>query len=180
VRFEKTELSGVLVVVPEPSADARGFFARTFDRAEFVARNLPEAFPQESVAYNECAGTIRGLHYQIGAHAEEKLVRCTAGRLWDVVLDLRQDSATFGRAFAIELTAENHLALYIPSGCAHGYQTLAPSTEALYLISRPYASEAARGIAFDDPAVGISWPLPVAAISERDRNFPLLAAAELP
>jgi len=180
LRFEETAIAGAFVVVPERIADGRGFFARTFDREAFSARNLAAEFVQDSIAFNERAGTIRGLHYQLPPDEEVKIVRCTAGALYDVIVDLRRDSATFGSFVAVELSAENHAGLYIPAGCAHGYQTLMDGTEAHYAISHPYTPAAARGIAYDDPVIGIPWPHPVSIISERDRAFPTLENAELP
>ncbi|HEX2086571.1 MAG TPA: dTDP-4-dehydrorhamnose 3,5-epimerase [Solirubrobacteraceae bacterium] len=173
MRFGETPLAGVLTVDVEPSADERGLFARTFDADAFAARGLSTDFPQCSTSFNVRAGTLRGLHYQAGAHAEAKLVRCTAGAAYDVVVDLRHGSATHGRWHAVELSAENRRALYVPRGVAHGFQTLVDATELLYMIDRRYEPSAARGVRWDDPAFGIVWPEPPAerTISARDRGF---------
>jgi dTDP-4-dehydrorhamnose 3,5-epimerase len=180
MKFTETAISGVLLLVPEPAYDDRGFFARTFDQAEFASRGLASVFVQRSIAFNAKAGTIRGLHYQISPEEEEKIVRCTSGAIFDVAVDLRRDSPTFGSYSSVELTADNRRAFYIPAGVAHGYQTLSEATEVMYDISRPYTAEAARGIAYDDPTLAISWPVDVTVLSERDRRFPLLAEANLP
>jgi dTDP-4-dehydrorhamnose 3,5-epimerase len=179
MNLQKTAIAGVFTIEPEPIADERGFFARTFDAEVFRAHGLADAYVQQSLAFNARAGTIRGLHYQIGADGEEKIVRCIAGSLYDVVADLRRGSVTFGRFVAVELSAENRRAIYIPRGCAHGYQTLEEGSEALYDISRAYVPAAARGVAHDDPSLAIPWPLPVSVVSERDRAFPALSDAEL-
>jgi dTDP-4-dehydrorhamnose 3,5-epimerase len=173
VIIRETDLRGVFVVEPELLRDERGFFARTFDADEFAARGLETHFAEWSVSYNERRGTLRGLHFQREPHAEVKLVRCTRGGLYDVVVDLRPDSATFRRWTAMELSAENRLALYIPKGLAHGFQTLAPGTEVVYSISAPYEASAAAGVRWDDPAFGIEWPeAEQRVMSEKDRSWP--------
>jgi dTDP-4-dehydrorhamnose 3,5-epimerase len=172
VLFTETSLPGAWLVEPEPIADARGFFARTFDAAAFAERGMRAAFPQCSVSYNARAGTLRGLHFQAAPHAEAKLVRCTAGAIFDVLVDLREGSPTRGRWTGVELNAENRRALYVPEGFAHGFQTLADATEVLYQISAPYAPDAARGVRWDDAAFGIAWPPAGARVmSERDRTY---------
>jgi dTDP-4-dehydrorhamnose 3,5-epimerase len=171
VIFRDTALPGVLVLAPEPHADERGFFARTFCAEEMAQHGLDPTVAQCSIAWNRSRGTVRGMHFQAAPHAESKLVRCTRGALLDVVLDLRHDSPAYRRHVAVELTAENRLAVWVPPGCAHGYQTLADDTEASYQISTPHAPEAARGVRWDDPAFGIGWPLPVAVISARDQAW---------
>ena len=172
--FRATALDGAWVVDIEPSEDERGMFARTFDADEFRARGLSADFVQSSTSYNVRAGTLRGLHLQADPHAECKLVRCTAGAAYDVLVDLRPDSPTRLRWEAVELTAANRRAVYVPRGVAHGFQTLADGTELLYMIDRPYVPEAARGVRWDDPAVGVDWPDPGGerTISERDRGLP--------
>ena len=173
--FCETPLAGVFVVEIEPRSDERGFFARTFCREEFAARGLEPAVAQCSVSFNRLAGTVRGMHYQAGVdrgRREAKLVRCTRGAIFDAVVDLRGESPTYGRAFTIELTAAGHVALYVPPGLAHGFQTLVDETELLYQMSVGYEAGYDRGFRWDDPAVGIAWPLGVSVISERDRGLP--------
>ena len=173
MRFLPTALPGVFVIEPELRADDRGFFARTWCREEFAAAGLVTDWVQCNVSFNHRAGTLRGMHWQAAPHEEVKLVRCTAGAAFDVVLDLRPGSPAFKRWVAVELTAENRRAVYIPGGCAHGFQTLADATELFYHMSAFYHPEAARGVRWDDPAFGITWP-PCEAriISPRDRSFP--------
>jgi dTDP-4-dehydrorhamnose 3,5-epimerase len=173
VIFRETGLAGAWVIEPERSEDERGFFARTYDRDEFVARGLDPTIVQCSVSYNPRKGTVRGLHLQAAPREEAKLVRCTRGALFDVIVDLRPGSATFKQHFAVVLSAEEGNQLYVPRGVAHGFQTLEDGTEVFYQISEFYAPEHARGYRFDDPAFAIAWPLPVSVISERDRNLPL-------
>lgn len=171
--FRETEIPGAFVVEPEPIADERGFFARTFDADEFAARGLETDYVQWSVSFNERAGTLRGLHFQREPHAEVKLVRCARGSLYDVIVDLRPDSPSFRRWTAVELSAENRLALYIPKGLAHGFQTLDDSTEVVYAISERYEPTAAAGARWDDPAFGIEWPpAEERLMSEKDRSWP--------
>jgi dTDP-4-dehydrorhamnose 3,5-epimerase len=174
VIFRETAVPGAFVVEPERSVDARGFFARTFCRREFEALGLNPNLAQCSISWNRRRGTLRGLHYQAAPHAEAKLVRCTRGAVFDVVVDLREGSPTFGRWHACELSAENRSAMYIPEGCAHGFQTLVDDTEALYLISEFHHPESSRGARWDDPAIGVEWPLAVTEMSERDASFPYL------
>ena len=170
--FTETALPGAWVVDPEPISDARGFFARTFDAAAFARHGLRTAFPECSVSFNARAGTLRGLHYQMAPHAEAKLVRCTAGAIYDVIVDLRPGSPTRGRWTAVDLTAENRRALYVPEGCAHGFQTLADASEVFYQISAPHVPGAARGVRWNDAAFGIAWPSAVdRVLSERDRTY---------
>jgi dTDP-4-dehydrorhamnose 3,5-epimerase len=167
------ELPGAFVLEPEPIEDERGSFARIFDADELAAHGLETEFVQWSVSFNELAGTLRGLHFQTDPHAETKLVRCTRGALHDVIVDLRPDSPSFTRWAAVELTAENRLALYIPEGLAHGFQTLEDATEGFYAISEPYAPAAASGVRWDDPAFAIEWPPAEQRImSAKDRSWP--------
>lgn len=172
MHFEKLALKGVYLVEVEPLADERGFFARTFCKEEFAMRGLVAEFSQASISFNDRRGTVRGLHFSVGPNAETKLVRCTAGAVYDVVLDLRPASTTFLDAIGIELSAANRRAIYIPIGLAHGFQTLKDQTEVLYLIDMPYVTSSARGIRWNDPVVKIDWPEPITVISERDREFP--------
>jgi dTDP-4-dehydrorhamnose 3,5-epimerase len=170
--FRETALPGVFIIEPERREDRRGFFARTWSQEEFAAHGLNPHLVQSSVSLSVLRGTLRGMHYQVPPHAEAKLIRCTRGAIWDVALDLRPGSPTFRRHVAAELTAENHLALYIPEGVAHGFQTLDDNTEVFYQMTAAYAPEAARGVRFDDPAFGIPWPIPEPILLERDRTYP--------
>jgi dTDP-4-dehydrorhamnose 3,5-epimerase len=172
VRFTETKLPGVYIIDVEPIGDSRGFFARTWAQDEFAAHGLDTEIAQCNLSGNARTGTLRGMHCQDSPHEENKLVRCSRGALYDVALDLRPDSPTFTQWVATELTAENRRAFYIPKGCAHGFQTLTDDTEVFYQISAYYAPAAARGVRWDDPAFGITWPLPVTVISERDANHP--------
>lgn len=173
MRFTALALPGAMLIEIEPATDARGLFARVFCAAEFSAHGLPTNFVQHSVSLNDRAGTLRGLHYQ--RHAEEaKLVRCVRGAAYDVIVDLRQESRCYGRWCAIELSAAHHNAVFVPSGCAHGFQTLADETELLYLIDTPYDPDAAAGIRWDDPSLAIPWPLDEPILSTRDRDLPWL------
>jgi dTDP-4-dehydrorhamnose 3,5-epimerase len=171
--FTETAVAGAWVVDVEPVSDERGMFARTFDAELFRERGLSAELSQGSTSYNRRAGTLRGLHYQADPHAECKLVRCTAGAVYDVCVDLRPDSPTHRGWAAVELSAENRRAVYLPRGVAHGFQTLEDGSELLYLIDRPYEPGAARGVRWDDPAFAIEWPEPAGerTISERDRSF---------
>jgi dTDP-4-dehydrorhamnose 3,5-epimerase len=171
MRFHETPLPGVWLIEPEPIEDERGFFARVFDADEFAPRDLHTFWPECSISFNRKAGTLRGMHWQDEPFAEVKLVRCTSGAIYDVALDLRPDSSTFKNSFAVELSAENRQMLYIPQGCAHGFQTLQDNSEVFYQISTFYHAPSARGVRFDDPAFSLKWPLPVSAISERDQRF---------
>jgi dTDP-4-dehydrorhamnose 3,5-epimerase len=173
VRFTPAPLDGAFVVDLEPIEDERGSFARSWSPEEFAAHGLSDRVAACNVSVNTAAGTLRGMHYQAAPHEEAKLVRCTAGAIYDVIVDLRPESPTHRGWFAAELTASNHTALYVPEGFAHGFQTLVPGSEVLYLMSTPYAAEAACGVRWDDPAFGIEWPrVAQRAISERDRTYP--------
>lgn len=170
--FHETPIPGAWRVEPERIEDERGFFARVFDEDEFARRGMRTAFPQCSVSFNARAGTLRGLHYQAAPHAEAKLVRCTAGAVWDVLVDLRPESPAFRRWYAAELSAGNRRLLYVPEGVAHGFQTLVDGSEVFYQISETYHPALARGHRWDDPAFGIEWPAAsVRTISERDRGY---------
>lgn len=177
MKIVETILRGVLVLEIEPISDARGFFARTWDRSDLALRDLTTDLEQISLAFNEVAGTLRGLHYQAAPHGEAKTVRCTAGAIFDVVVDLRETSETRHRWIGVELSATNRRSLFIPEGCAHGYITLTDGAEVQYQISAPYRPEAARGCRWDDPAFGIAWPVPVRRISERDAALPVVGAS---
>lgn len=170
--FRETPLPGAYVLEVEPVSDERGFFARTFCRRELAQRDLEPAVAQCSISYNRRKGTLRGLHFQVAPHEEVKLVRCTRGALWDVIVDLRPGSPTFRQHFAVTLTAAERNQLYVPLGFAHGFLTLEDNTEVFYQISEPYAPDSARGYRWDDPAFAIPWPEAPAVISEKDRNLP--------
>lgn len=170
--FHQTDIRGVVVVEPERHEDERGFFARTWDAREFEVQGLTAGLVQCSVSFNRRRGTLRGMHYQVAPHEETKLVRCTAGAIFDVALDLRPGSNTFCRWFGVDLSAENRLALSIPEGCAHGFLTLTDDAEVAYQITEAYAPEAGRGVRFDDSAFGIRWPAEIAVVNERDRSYP--------
>lgn len=172
--FTETELSGAFVVEPERLEDARGHFARTWCAEEFEGMGLNPGLAQCSTSFNAARGTLRGLHYQAAPDAETKLVRCTMGSIFDVIVDLRVDSPTRGKWTALVLSAENRAMIYIPEGFAHGFQTLADDSEVFYQISAFYAPEASRGIRWDDPDLAIDWPwIEERVISERDDCFPL-------
>ena len=171
--FRETALAGVLLLELERREDERGFFARAWSREELGERGLSTQLEQCNIAYNEREGTVRGLHFQLPPYEDVKIVRCTAGAVFDVVVDARRDSLTYLRWLGIELSAANRLALYIPAGCAHGYQTLAPATETFYLHSASYAPGFEGGLRWDDPALNIEWPEAAERIvSERDRGWP--------
>ncbi len=171
MKFLETPLRGVWVIEPKIIADERGFFARTFCRDEFASRVLSADFVQCNISFNHQKGTLRGMHWQEAPHGETKLVRCTMGKIYDVALDLRRDSATFKQWFAVELSAQNRTMIYLPEGIAHGFQTLEDNSEVFYQMSAEYHAEAARGARFDDAAFSIHWPLPVSIISEKDANY---------
>lgn len=170
--FRETRLAGVRLIELEPARDERGFFSRTFCTREFAAQGLETAFPQHSVSYTARGGSVRGMHFQRTPHEEVKLLHCVKGAIHDVLIDLRPASPTYRRWEAYELTAENRRQLYVPAGLAHGFQTLAPDTEVAYLISAFYVADAAAGLRYDDPAFAITWPLPIADVSAKDRAWP--------
>jgi dTDP-4-dehydrorhamnose 3,5-epimerase len=171
--FRATNVDGAFVIELERQEDERGYFARAFDKQELARRGLVHEFVQGNVAFNRRRGTLRGLHYQLEPHAEVKLVRCTRGAAFDVALDLRPASPTAGQWTAVELAAESGSMLYIPAGCAHGYETLVDETELFYLTSAAYAPESERGVRWDDPSYRIDWPdLDPKTISLKDRSWP--------
>ena len=176
MKFQESPLAGAYTIEMDRLEDERGFFARSYSAEEFAARGLPAAMPQSSVSFNARRGTLRGLHYQAEPHAEDKLVRCTAGAIYDVIVDLRPDSPTARRWFGVELSAANHRSLFVPKGLAHGFMTLRDDTEVLYMISVPYAPGFERGLRWNDPAIGISWPTAPSVVSARDAAYPLLGA----
>ena len=170
--FSETPLSDVWLVTPELQEDVRGFFARVWCERDFAAAGVMDRWVQSSISFNKKRGTLRGLHYQRPPHAEAKLVRCTMGAIYDVVVDLRRDSPSFQRHITVELTAGNRRMISIPKGCAHGFQTLQDDTEVLYHMSEFYAPDHAAGVRWDDPVFSITWPDRNPILSERDRNFP--------
>jgi dTDP-4-dehydrorhamnose 3,5-epimerase len=170
--FQETKIAGTFEIHLEPICDERGFFARSWCRNEFRSRGLNPELAQCSISFNTRKGTLRGLHYQAAPHAEAKLVRCTRGAVYDVVLDLRPKSTTFKGWVAVVLSAEKRNMVYLPEGCAHGFLSLKDESELFYQISEFYDAESARGVRWDDPAFGITWPEKVDVISERDRTYP--------
>ena len=170
MRFIKNHLAGVYLIEPELVSDERGFFARTWCRNEFADRGLNPNLLQCNISYNKVCGTLRGMHYQKEPHAEAKLVRCTRGAVYDVIVDLRSDSSTFTKWYGVELTAINRKALYVPEGFAHGFITLKDDAEVLYQMSECYHAECASGVRWNDPMFSIQWPIKVEVISERDQN----------
>ena len=172
--FTPLSLPGAFQVDIERLADERGFFARSYCADEFAAQGLKPELRHCSVSYNARQGTLRGLHYQAAPYEEHKLVRCTAGAIFDVIVDMRADSPTYRRWIAAELTAENRRGLFIPPGMAHGFVSLADHTEVYYMISVPHAAQASRGLRWNDPALAIEWPCMPEVISSRDAAYGLL------
>jgi len=172
MRFTPVALGGPMIIDPEPREDARGSFIRTFCADEFAQAGLPDHFVQCSLSCNSRRGTLRGLHYQLYPHQESKLVRCTRGAVWDVAVDVRRHSVTCGRWVAVELSAENQRALFVPPGFAHGFVTLSDDTDVFYQITAFHRPELAAGLRWDDPAFGIAWPVSDPILSPRDRSYP--------
>ena len=172
--FTKTEIPGVLVIEPEPFEDERGFFARLWSKPEFEAQGIDATLVECNISFNNRKGILRGLHYQCSPHEQAKIIRCTKGAIYDVAVDLRADSPTLHRWTAVELTESNHRMLFVPVGCAHGYQTLTELSEVFYQTSDYYHPESGRGVRWDDPAFRIHWPLPDPIMIERDQNYPLV------
>jgi dTDP-4-dehydrorhamnose 3,5-epimerase len=172
VKLVPTPLAGAYVIELEQREDGRGFFAELFSEREFREHGLETGFVQINDSLSRDVHTLRGMHYQHEPEAEVKVVRAMSGALWDVILDLRPESETFGMYFGAELSAENRLMMYVPRGFAHGFITLAPETEVLYLVSALYAPELATGVRWDDPRFAIEWPAVPAAISKKDRSYP--------
>ncbi len=179
MKFIETKLKGAYIIEPQLLEDERGFFARTFCQKEFEAHGLNTRLAQCSISYNRRKGTLRGMHYQVAPMAEAKVVRCTKGAIYDVIIDLRRDSPTYCEWIAVELSAENHRMLYIPEEFAHGFQTLEDDTEVFYQISEFYAPEYARGVRWNDSAFGIMFPLKNVIISERDKTYPLMSSRQI-
>jgi dTDP-4-dehydrorhamnose 3,5-epimerase len=173
VIFGETTIPGAMTVDLERLEDERGFFARSWDVDEFASRGLTTRLVQANVSFNHAAGTVRGMHFQRRPREEAKLIRCTRGAIFDVVVDLRPGSPTFKRWFGTELSADNRRALYVPEGCAHGYQTLMPETETFYLVSEFYSPESEGGVRWDDPAFAIEWPpADERLLSPKDASWP--------
>ncbi|GIK57630.1 MAG: dTDP-4-dehydrorhamnose 3,5-epimerase [Chloroflexota bacterium] len=170
--FQETPLAGAYVIDIQRLEDERGFFARTWCQREYAAHGLNPSLAQCSISFNKVKGTLRGMHHQLPPYAEAKVVRCTRGAIFDVIIDLRPESPTYKRHFGLTLTPESRTMLYVPEGFAHGLLTLEDNTEVLYLISEFYAPDYARGFRWDDPAFAIQWPAPVQVISERDASYP--------
>lgn len=178
MKFSRTNLDGLWLIELEPRQDERGFLARTYCEHEFAAHGLNTRWPQCNLTLTKVRGMIRGLHFQIAPKPEIKLIRCITGAIFDVLVDVRSGSPTFGRWQGFELTAENRRQLYVPGGFAHGFQCLTDHCEVFYQMSEFYAPELARGLRFDDPTVNISWPVAHPQLSERDRHLPLLTELE--
>jgi len=176
MQFTPTQIPGASIIDTERFDDERGFFVLTWARDEFAAHGLNTHLAQCNLSYNHRKGTVRGMHWQVPPHAETKLVRCIRGGIYDVIVDIREDSPTYLQWIGVELTAENRRALVIPEGCAHGFQTLADATEVFYMLTEQYTPAAARGLRWNDPKIGVAWPLEISVISERDAQYPDFAA----
>jgi dTDP-4-dehydrorhamnose 3,5-epimerase len=174
MKFIETRLKGAFIIEPERLEDERGFFARTFCQKEFEAHGLNPKMVQCNISYSKHKGTLRGMHYQAAPMAEAKLVRCTRGAIYDVIIDMQPESPTYCQWLAEELNTENFKMIYIPEGFAHGIQTLEDDTEVFYQMSEFYSPEHAQGVRWDDPIFGIEWPLNTKIISEKDINYPLI------
>lgn len=172
MKFTSTPLAGATLVEPERREDARGWFARVYCEREFKAQGLPERMVQTNLSLTRRAGTLRGLHYQAGVDAEDKLVRCARGAIWDAIVDLRPQSPTYCQWYGVELSEDNGRMLLVPRGFAHGFVTLSDDAAVTYQVSAFYAPGAERGARWDDPAFGIAWPVPVLDMSDKDRSWP--------
>jgi dTDP-4-dehydrorhamnose 3,5-epimerase len=173
--IHSTPLQDAALIELKRLEDDRGFFARAFCRQEFLDAGLEPAVEQCNLSFNHHAGTLRGFHYQLGAAAEAKTIRCHRGAIWDVIVDLRPESSTYRQHYGVELNEDNLLALHIPKGFGHAYLTLTEGAQTLYQVSTAYTPGAERGLRFDDPELGVSWPLPVAHISAKDASWPLIS-----
>ena len=172
MRFSPTPVEGAYIVEPEPRSDERGFFARVFCQREFAAAGLESRFVQINNSLSKDRRTLRGMHYQLGEAAEVKIIRCVRGAVWDAILDLRPESATFGHSFGAELTAENRRMMYVPRGFAHGFLTLDEDTEVLYPVSAFYDPGRERGVRWNDPRFALHWPIEPRVISDKDAGLP--------
>ena len=174
MRFTELPLCGAYIIEPDLIEDERGFFARCFCKEEFIRLKLKTEITQSNISFNEKRGTLRGMHYQETPHQEAKLVRCTMGSIFDVIIDLRCGSPSFKKWFGINITSLNRQMLYIPEGCAHGFQTLEDNVEVFYQMFDYYDPDSSRGVRWDDPAFSIEWPMPVSRISEKDNSYEAL------
>jgi dTDP-4-dehydrorhamnose 3,5-epimerase len=174
--YTETNLPGAFTIDIEPIRDDRGFFTYLFEAREAASRGLRIGVAQVKLSYNNHKGTLRGMHWQEPPAAEIKLIRCTRGAIWDVIVDLRPESPTYLQNFGVELSGDNHKSLYVPQLFAHGYQTLADDTEVVYQADEFYSPKNERGLRWDDPALKLKWPLPVSNISPRDERWELLKA----
>lgn len=172
MKFTPTPIQGAFLVDIEPRGDERGMFARTFCEREFSAQGLETVFVQANASFSADRGTLRGMHYQLAPVQEVKLIRCVRGALWDVILDLRPESPSFGQWFGADLTQDNRRAMYVPKGAAHGFITLEDATEAAYMVTSPYSPDLERGVRWDDSRFGIQWPLAPTVVSDRDKSHP--------
>lgn len=170
--FTETKLAGAYIIDIEPRRDERGFFTRTWCRREFEEHGLNPTVVQANLSHNIRRGTLRGMHYQLPPYGETKLVRCVRGAIYDVIIDLRPESPTFGQWVGVELTEDNYRMLYVPEQFAHGFQTLTDDADVAYQVSEFYTPGAERGIRYNDPAFAIEWPLEVTVISQKDQNWP--------
>jgi dTDP-4-dehydrorhamnose 3,5-epimerase len=174
--FHELSVGGAFQIDLERLEDSRGFFARAFCRREFSEHGLPVEYPQSNISFSHSRGTVRGVHFRCDGR-EAKLIRCIGGAVYDVIVDLRPESPTYGRWVSVELSAANRTMVYVPPGCGHGHQTLTGDAELYYQMSDYYAPEYERGVRWDDPTLAIDWPLPPSSISDRDRELPSLAEA---
>ncbi len=179
MHFTRCLIPDAWIIDPAPHVDERGRFFRAWCIEEFAAQGIRFVPLQANMGSSHRAGTMRGLHYQVAPHEEAKLARCTRGRVFDVLVDLRPGSPTLGKWFGVELSAENGRMLYVPPMCAHGYLTLEDEADVLYMTSAIYAPKAVRGVRYDDPAIGVEWPMEIASVSEQDLRWPLLGAEDL-
>jgi dTDP-4-dehydrorhamnose 3,5-epimerase len=178
--FQETRLKGAFIVELGKKEDQRGFFARAFCAREFDQHGLSSRMVQANISFSARKGTLRGMHYQVPPASEPKFVRCTRGAIWDVIIDMRSDSPTYLQHVGVELSADNHRALFVPDMFAHGNQALTDGVELFYLVGEFYTPGCERGVRHDDPVIGIQWPLPVTVISDKDAGWPLLDAKSMP
>lgn len=178
--FHETTLKDAWLIELEPRGDARGFFARTLCKEEFARHGLITDYVQQNMSFSAQRGTLRGMHFQKPPFGEAKLIRCVKGAIVDIIVDIRQDSPTYLKHQAFELTEDNRHQLYVPPGFAHAFQTVSDDVEVTYLVSSPYTPQLESGLRYDDPALGIQWPLPVTTISDKDAAWPLIGERELP
>jgi dTDP-4-dehydrorhamnose 3,5-epimerase len=172
MKLHPLSIPGAYLIDPEPRSDDRGSFARAWCKEEFRAAGIVTDFVQANIARTARKGTIRGLHYQVGNDSEAKLVHCTRGAIFDVLVDVRPDSPAFGQWLGVELSSRSPAALYLPEGCAHGYQSLEGESAIFYLVTAPYAPHSERGLRYDDPALRVEWPLPASLVSNKDLSWP--------